>query len=241
MFRLPRDPLFWKLLRAGLSVSHARRVVGEIRDHRQELLAAARARGLEPAAAEAAALTEMGDEARIVEQFAARTELRAWRWRHPLLAFVGVPVAGVVLGFAAFALLIVFSIERVVRFANDAGLAENGAAALQAGMNGVFVWFLPLVGCWIVARSAAVHAKASRWPLVGVLFATLWSIIAKVDVQIHIGTAPGTNTFAMGMGFDVIPGVLPLLRGVLILAVASAIYLGYRRRYARFAADLASD
>ncbi|MEQ8205466.1 MAG: hypothetical protein RIA65_04760 [Woeseia sp.] len=82
-----------QLQAAGIASRHTERSVAELKDHFADLVAELRNSGMNDAAASAEANRQLGELSMIGEQFARRTELRAWPYRFPVLARWVLPAA----------------------------------------------------------------------------------------------------------------------------------------------------
>jgi uncharacterized membrane protein len=96
------------LLRSGVAPRHVRRIVTELRDHFDDLVAEGIGDGLDADVAHANALQALGDPDDIARAVRAQPGLRSWAFRFPRLAavvypltfFALLPVAPVFIGFA---------------------------------------------------------------------------------------------------------------------------------------------
>jgi hypothetical protein len=92
------DPLLQfrrRLLELGCPPARALPIVREVADHRDDLIHAALAAGLDPAAARARADAELGHPLTLAERHVAVLRQSSWWGRHPLLGFGLVPFLAV--------------------------------------------------------------------------------------------------------------------------------------------------
>jgi len=129
---------FERLLRqAGIIDASAQRLVEELRDHYEDLLAAARERGCDPRRARAAASRAIGSPADIAAVAAQHRELVGFPRRHPLLGCLS---RGFVSVIAVPCLPVQYCAHRreaIVRWSASVGLAGLMTAALLLSMQSV--------------------------------------------------------------------------------------------------------
>ena len=87
------DALRDELRRSGIAPRDIGRTVAELRDHYDDLVDAALARGDHRDAAEYEALSQLGEMPVLAQAFAARRELKIWAYRYPRVALVVYPLA----------------------------------------------------------------------------------------------------------------------------------------------------
>ena len=84
------------LIRSGVLPRQVRRLVTELSDHYEDLMAEADGRGLAPAAAAQAAGDRLGDLRLLAQTIARKRELQRWPRRYPKMARVVLPLAWLV-------------------------------------------------------------------------------------------------------------------------------------------------
>jgi hypothetical protein len=114
-----------RMLDEGVRPRVVRRAVGEIRDHYEDLLVAAREDGLGDRQARRQAAQALGHPERIVAAMSAERGLKTWAFRYPRLAIVVYPLACLALVPAA---PIVAGVDHAQ------ALARWGASLLAAGL-----------------------------------------------------------------------------------------------------------
>lgn len=135
-----------RLLDNGIAPKYVSRIRTELRDHYTDLIKEARESGASPQNAAGEALARLGDQARIVEEFLVRPELKSWVWRS----------AGVRLGLSMVALLIVPALSLSSR--RQVFTRYAAAVTLGAIMTGGALLFMQFA---ITAYSAAEHIDSS--------------------------------------------------------------------------------
>lgn len=86
-----------ELLRVGISPRHVRRTVSELREHVDDLVAAAVNDGYDIGTAQREAAQQMGDLQQVAIAMRAHPELRSWSHRYPLIAILVYPLTCLVL------------------------------------------------------------------------------------------------------------------------------------------------
>lgn len=86
-----------RLQKAGIQPRIVQRAVGELRDHYDDLVAAATRSGATEAEAGEIAARQLGDPETIASAMAAQPGLKTWAFRHPRLAMLVYPIAWIVL------------------------------------------------------------------------------------------------------------------------------------------------
>lgn len=84
--------VYRRLLRAGIAPRHARRAANELGDHLDDLATDALRQGASRAKARRQALRRLGSMRSIAADYAARSELKRWYYRHPAAARALLPV-----------------------------------------------------------------------------------------------------------------------------------------------------
>jgi len=224
------------LLHGGVAPKHVRRTIAELRDHHTDLFAEAFARGCSVENAEREASIRLGEHDALAAQILARPELRSWAHRWPWLVYCVTPTVVFIFVFAALLLLLGRS---------GAGHADYSSYASRWG-SPESLWSLPgairlfsavglplfLAGgcCFLAGR----RRTAPRWPIVGVILASIIGAAFQLDVcwphgaNAHGALCLATNLFPPFVG----------ITGTILRAVATSVatlgpYLWWRRRVMR--------
>jgi hypothetical protein len=227
-----------RLLVAGVAPRHVRRYLRELSEHHDDARRAELARGLDEAAADAAAWARLGSEDSLAQSMLARPELRSKGARFPALVFGLGPVLtwlGIVVATAALARLLSApaGVDHAVEVDKPAGWQQ---AALAFCM--LYVRVFPVVLGVVVLLAAARRRLPVYWPLAG---SALVNVLAgTLTVQFMGATAIGVNS-------SLLPWVAPfsdfgprdfvafaegLARAAGMLAVSAIVYRASARRWA---------
>jgi hypothetical protein len=141
-----------RLLKGGVSYAKVRRHLAELRDHHRELRQEAQARGLDAAAAEVWASTQLGSLEQIGDHMLPRAGMRGlWqRYRWYLMALL-LPVLAYLLSLHAVLLLVIAVVE--------ATKALLGEAAFNTTHPG---W---MDSAWPLLRAFLLYVLAPLWSL----------------------------------------------------------------------------
>lgn len=191
------DNLRERLLRAGVAPRHVRRYLRELSEHHDDALGAELARGLDAAAADAAAWARLGSEDSLAQSMLARPELRSKGARFPALAFGLGPM------FGWLSLLI--ATLGALRLLSANGPSHGPLPAWMPGAaQALFVLYvraLP-VSLGVVALVAAARRRLRLyWPLAG---AALVDVVAGT-FSIQVFAAMGQ----IGVSSSLLPLLVP--------------------------------
>lgn len=222
------DPLTERLLQEGIAARHARRVVIELREHWQDIVAELESAGQSQEQAEAAADERLGSDDQFVECMLARHELRSWACRRPWLAFTLLPLLGFVAVFA-LSIAVLIGTLNITR-----ALAINPAASpalrwLSAALMANALWVAPLAaagtGCVLAARQRA----PSRWAVAGAVVIGLLAALTQGSVRFS-ATEPHT---VAALGFGINPDTLrsAVTRGCIMLPAVLLPYFWWLRSW----------
>lgn len=230
----PFDTLRGRLLDAGIAPRHIRRYLAELSEHLADLTAEETRAGRDPASAEDAALTRLGDTDLLARAMIRRAEFRSWSARAPWAVFlVAPPLALAGIGAVTIALLVaVVEFYRPEPGAHAILPAWFGPVALLATRFDLLV--VPVLLGWGVALTAARQRTKLFWPAIGLAVIALLGGMAEFEVALP--TAPG-GPGEISLGFALAPpfdGLVPgLVRGAAMLALTLVPYLSWRILRAR--------
>ena len=219
-----------RLLELGCPPRRARLIVREIADHRDDLLAAALAAGLDPAAAQARADSELGDPLTLAERHVAVLRQSSWWGRHPLLGFGLVPFLAVPflwllwlgLGIGCVSLLLYGGNSVAFGHAvNNPDYFPSWALALQLFCQVGFA-VIALIFCWLGRR----WALGAKWTFIACAFVALYAFVIWARITPH--------NFALyaGVYFLKLP-YNSFFNAAIPLLVAAFFHLSQRRALAR--------
>lgn len=129
------DRLRNELLESGIARRHVRRIVAELNDHFEDLVAEAKERGLAPGNANEFALRRIGNQQKIAQQMLSVPELRAWIYRYPRIARIYLPIAYALLLPAAPVFAGVANPGIVIRWGAALMLGAGVTAAMMLSMQ----------------------------------------------------------------------------------------------------------
>jgi len=223
------------LLRGGVAPKHVRRTIAELRDHQTDLFGEALSRGCSFEDAEREASMRLGDEDALAAVVLARPELQSWTHRWPWIAYGVTPTFLLGLAFVTLVLLLGFS--DVVRtdqhtFSERWGSPESVWSV--AGAVRMFASFgLPMLLAATCCFVAAQRRVAVRWPLIGVVIAS----IVGAAVQFNVAWPQGpdvSGALAVRITVPPFPGsVGAMLRATATCALTLGPFLWWKKRVAR--------
>ena len=190
-----------RLLRGGVGPGHAARIIGELEDHLDDLLAELSARGFDEASALAEAHERLGSEDALVASVLARPELTAWASRRPAVAFGLLPLA-------VFAASFVASIMTLVMAANLAHLHlgdSSAARSMSQWFSFVLQWALPAATAAGFSYWACRRGVSSRWPTVGILIMAIVGALTNFGIVWPQGAARGALNAGIGFSTSKMP------------------------------------
>ncbi len=223
-----RSRRFWalreRLLRAGVAPRGVRRVIGELNDHFDDVLAELAAQGVNAKDAPAQAYARLGSEDVLVRSILARPELLSWAHRRPAVAFALLPVPAFAAAFVASIVALVGSAHLArawfaVRFVDSAGLQ-----LLTRCFSLWILWLLPTAVSMLSAWAAWRRRIALLWPSVGILI--VGALGALTNFGVHWATATSRGAVGAGIGFGPANELPALVRAASTLAASLLVYAG---------------
>ena len=226
----PINQLRERLLRAGVAPRHVRRYLAELSDHLADLRTEEQQAGLDPAAAESAALSRLGSVDDLAQAMTGQPPFRAWCARAPWAFFGFAPL--LTLAAAWFvALFILWSGWQLFLHGSPTPFVRThgGLPEIYFGLGRMIYYWSPVLIGWAVAFVAARQRLRPGWPTLGLALIAL----AGAASRVHAGrtalsgvAAHVSMSFSFGNSFqDIFHG---LLRALIILAVALLPYLIWR-------------
>jgi hypothetical protein len=223
------EPLRRRLVELGCPITHVRRLVCEVADHREDLKQAALSEGLSEADAEAHANAQLGDPLALAENLMVALRRSSWWGRHFVVTFCLLPL----LAFPVlWALLLVLELLLVVTLGygwdskklhmvvNNPVTFHHLTTAFQF-MDYVAIALVALFFCWL-ARRSAVRLK---WMVTACAACSVVAVITWAKIEPH----------SFFMGFTMNNHLhMPSFRGAIPLLVAGAMYVFQRRTRRRF-------
>jgi hypothetical protein len=197
-------PLGERMLEAGVAPRHVRRMLAELGEHGTQLELDARQRGLDPAAARAAAREELGSDDEILARTAATPSLRSWGSRWPMLTLLIVPLIGCCLGAVLSLALAGLFYEISTSTHLVAGLTRRGAFwySLTTGLVHLAVYLVPLVCALALVRytvSRRLPAMSVFW--LSILLLAVLGVVCNLEFnwpdaqhQVSVGAGVGYST-----------------------------------------------
>jgi hypothetical protein len=220
----------FQLLNAGVSPRRVRRLVAELADHHDDLLAELNATGLSRQEADTEAFARLDTDAMVADVL-ARPELRSWVRRWPWIAFTVVPIAMFAVLFVGMLATLAFSLD----FAqNSLGLNFGSSASLGSftrGLLGAAVWILPIIAASACCALALSRRAPAIWATASVLLVS--ALGAVTNAQVEFLPAAPHGVLSAGIGFRTDALLLPISRTALTLAVVLAAYFWLRNSQSR--------
>jgi hypothetical protein len=208
------------LLKEGCSIQRICRMMGEVSDHREDLMEAWRAKGVPAADAQARAELALGDPQELAVELAAAQRRSSWFGRHGLVAFGLLPVVGFPVLWAlllAGELWLICGLgfgwdEQKLHLVGDDPVRFRHWANVGYGADYVAIALGALLFCWLARRTGA------RWAWLGCacLICSALAGSSYLNISSH-------NLF---FGFD---WRVHWSRAVIPWVVAGAIYLWHWR------------
>lgn len=205
-----------KLVHQGLPQGYVRRVVGELRDHQQELLAAQTPDPGSSTADDEPAIIRLGNPNKLAGVIAGQFRRQHFAGRHPILSFVAAPLLMTVAGWSLLPLSLIgggWAVETVLGIDFNAWISQQPARA-QMAMNvwqNVILFGVPALVALLICRWARRSAVSRGW-IIGACVQTALLAFA-MQVEITLPTAPGNGRLAMGLGLTtgMVRMMVPLL------------------------------
>jgi hypothetical protein len=164
-----------RLLRAGLAPRRVSRIIAELEDHLDDLLAELATRGLDAASALSEAHERLGSEDALFASVLARPELASWASRRPAVAFGLLPAPVFAVSFVAWIVVL-------VAFLNVAHLSlASSTAARSTGwwLSFAFQWALPAATAAVFSSWAWRRRVPWLWPTVGILITAIMGALTN--------------------------------------------------------------
>jgi hypothetical protein len=216
--------LYRRLCAAGVAARHARRAVGELEGHHQQLVAEACARGESSAAAADAADRLLGSDAALIEQFASRPELRALARRRPAWSFGVLPALGLI--------ALVSGLFVAVNWLPALEVSGEHIVDAALAVKGLTLWLGPVLLSVICTALAYRYRMSLRWPLLTVVL--VCAVGTLIAFQASYDASGPTPVGSLGLGIGFPPSTENVVRGVLTLAASMVPVLIVALRRDRF-------
>jgi hypothetical protein len=207
------------LIRRGLPRRYVRRVVDELADHQEDLMAEC----------SGAADAKLGDMAALAEQIVAEFRASRFAGRHPFLVFVVAPIPLVILAWML--VLVGFGLLSML-IEPMASLTERnlGALAIYHGLR-----FVPFAITALILCRLAYRCGRREWAFFSCCLVALLAGSLLADLKLHVGSEEGHIWF--GTMFQT-PGIAlrswaAAGRQVMQMLVPLAIAAGFALRFAR--------
>ena len=217
------------LRRGGIAPGHVRRVIRELDEHRDDLVAELQSQGLPPEESEAQAVQRLGQDATLIASTLARPELKSWARRWPWLAFVALPLITLPILIVATLLLLAQALS--IAEHNFAGNVIHTLRELAATCVSSMLWLLPAIcatGWCVYALRRHVHAV---WPIVGVVLISLLGANVNASIDWPSATSHGAVTAGVGISTEAL--AQPAMRAAVTLCLVLIPYLWRYRREQR--------
>ncbi len=205
-----------KLVHQGLPQGYVRRVVGELRDHHQELLGS-QAAGHAADADDEPAIIRLGNPNKLAGVIAGQFRRQHFSGRHPVLSFLAAPLLLMILGWSLLPLSLVgcgWVCESVlgIRLGQWVAQRQTHAQAILNVWQNVVLIGTPAAAAVLVCYWARRSAVSRSWLIAA---CTVTAILAfAMQVEIVLPTAPGNGRLAMGLGLTT--GMVRMMVPVLI-------------------------
>jgi len=172
-----------RLLNAGVPYAVTKRNLRELRDHHDDLLQQALARGLSEAEAKAVAAHELGDADQLVAAMLARPELRSRLHRYPRVMTILLPLVA----HFAICLLALFvflcSVVATQTLEVVVTLQNSWLVTVFEILKITLMYLLtPALGCWLVFVGIRDHVPRRFW-ITGLVLLSLLGSLFQVQEQ----------------------------------------------------------
>ncbi len=210
------------LRRRRLPEIYIERVIGELNDHRADLLEEGERRGLDSRTAENSASDRLGPVEQLADSVISEYQARWFLGRHPVFAFLVAPALMTVLGWILF---YGFGFATLINlYEARASLAPTASWAWIFRATERLSWVLPPVLVAYFAYRLA-HCTARGWPWILAAHAVVAFLWASSHSQVMYSELPGKSKLMFGFGVS----------QNLLLAVAACAIAGlYAWRSERF-------
>ncbi len=197
----PLHDLAEPLLRAGLSPRHVRRYIGELADHRDDIVSHLLAEGKSPDTARREAERRLGSTDALLLPMLADRRFRSYAARFPALFYLVLPLA-------LQALLVVAGI---LALSSAAGTGLRPMIADLGSLLGLLLLSAPVLIAWSTLGAAYRRHAARLWPLLGALCG------AALAAALQLSVTPPAPGVAGQIGLTIVPpALLPLVTLVLL-------------------------
>lgn len=172
-----------RLLNAGIPYGLMKRNLRELRDHHDDLLQQALARGLSEAGAKAVAAYELGDPDQLVTAMLARPELRSRLHRYPRVMTIVLPLAAhfaiclLTLFVFLYSVIATQTLEVIVTLQNSWLVT-----AFEILRITLMYLLAPALGCWLVFVGIRDHVPRRFW-ITGLVLLSLLGSLFQVQRQ----------------------------------------------------------
>ncbi len=213
-----------ELVRNEVSVAYRERLLGELRDHVEDIYCEERNHAMSAQAVQDGMLeSRLGNPAEVAAAAKKVGTKSYFARRHPLVTYVLIPVPALILLWVAYtaALAGIFSMFEQYK---SAEWAVSTASLLTHGLAYIPAILLTLLIAWVAIRS---NTKIAWW-LSGAAIVAFVSGLMMVNLQIP--TTPGTGSLNVGLGFPPPLAHWPQMAIPLAITIAFAWYYVRKRR-----------
>jgi hypothetical protein len=220
-----------RLLRAGISPRHVRRLVLELETHYAMLVEEELQRGQPLAVAQVTAGSRLGTDAEIFSSALADPALRAWGARWPTLCGL-MPVLALAGSFVA-TLALLAAVVSLLGSTHAPGPPPAPPWWLARGARWIgwlLMCGLPALWACVLARYAATRRLCWHWPLAG--FILTGALGAATNVNLVWPASGGRGHLSAGVGFSTAAPALGVFaaRGLVTIMLALAVFYLLRER-----------
>lgn len=212
------------LLSHGIAPVYVARLVGELADHRDDLLRELLEAGADPSAARVEADRRMGAPATLADHALRSLRRRSLVGRHPMLSFVLVPLLLVPLIWMAL-LLAFAAVTGSLSDSHRVGSLTHGDRELLRSVCCVCDWVVPAVCVAIVYTLGRRRACGRVWPTIACLI--IATLLAFLSVSTRTTTSGAVVVSIMAV---LVPNIVVMIPPLL---TAAAIELWVTRRARR--------
>jgi len=223
-----------RLVELGCPITHVRRMVREVADHREDLEQAAVSEGLSGADAEARADALLGDPLVLAEHLMTALRRSSWWGRHHIVAFCLLPLLAYPILWAllllcqmalGFALGYGWDLKKLHVAVNNPVTFYHLSMVFQC-TDYVAIALVALLFCWLARRSAV----SLKWMAISCAICSLAAVITYAKI--------GPHSFSVGFSMNNHLH-MPWFRGAIPLLVAGAVHVFQRRTARRFPEKIA--
>ena len=208
------------LTRRGMARADAERLVGELEDHVGDLTEVLRSKDKDAESAHAAALRHLGDPQQLMEEFMSEYRARTFAGRHPVWAFVVLPIPLLVLSHLGVGLLAALAGAAMLQW------LDRNSAVMMCGAYGLY--WVAVVAPYVLAtalycRMAWRSGRGWKWFCAACAQFALWANCFRADMV--YSPEPGQSRITLGLGFS-----SALLQTLLAVAIAALFLARMERR-----------